>query len=72
LGEKFIVKIDERGRILIPKKIRRELTLRKGDFLALEVSGDTLILKPLHEVKKVRARELEEVFFDAGRATFGD
>ncbi len=72
LGEKFIVRIDDRGRVLIPKKVRQKLMLGKGDRLVLEIGEDIVILRPIREVVRVRARELREVFFDAGETTFGE
>jgi len=70
--EKNITKIDNRGRILIPKKIREKLMLKKGDILTLKVIGQDIVLSPVRRPKKVRARKFEKVFFDAGEATFGE
>lgn len=72
LVERAVTKIDDRGRILIPKKIRDKLMLKEGDTLTLEIVDGKVILSPIHRPKKVRARSLEEAFFDAGEATFGD
>ena len=72
MGEKFIVKIDDRGRVLIPKKARQKLMLGEGDHLVLEVDEGVVILRPIRGVVRVKARELREVFFDAGEATFGE
>ena len=71
MGEKFIVKIDDRGRVLIPKKARQKLMLGEGDRLVLEVDEDIAILRPIRGVVRVKAREPREAFFDAGEATFG-
>ncbi len=72
MGEKFIVKIDDRGRVLIPKKARQKLMLGEGDRLVLEVDEGVAILRPIRGVVRVKARELREAFFDAGEATFGE
>lgn len=69
---KVFAKIDDRGRVLIPKGIREKLMLKAGDTLLIEVVGESIVIRPIKNVKKVRARELKEVFFDAGKATFGD
>jgi len=70
--EKILTKVDERGRILIPKGIREKLMLKTGDILSIEVVGESIVIRPIRNIEKVRARELKEVFSDAGRATFRD
>jgi len=70
--EKILTKVDERGRILMPKGIREKLMLKPGDILSIEVVGESIVIRPLRNIKKARARELREAFLDAGRATFGD
>ena len=42
---KIIRRIDELGRIVVPKEIRRTLKLRTNDTLEIFSEGDTLILK---------------------------
>ncbi|MHA1505868.1 MAG: AbrB/MazE/SpoVT family DNA-binding domain-containing protein [Candidatus Asgardarchaeia archaeon] len=49
-----IVKLSSKGQIVIPAKIRRELNLSKGDKLLLERKGDTIILKPIVKLSKLR------------------
>ncbi len=39
-------RIDKFGRVLIPKKIRRNLGLQPGKMVQLEESGEKVILKP--------------------------
>ncbi len=49
------VVVDERGRIVIPSKLRKKLMLKKGDtFIIIEVKNDILILKKLNVEKLVR------------------
>lgn len=38
-------KIDELGRIVIPKNVRKKLNLKKGESLDINLSGDTIIMK---------------------------
>jgi len=46
VGEAGITKVDEKGRILLPKEIRRKLRIRKGEeFLITEIDSETIILK---------------------------
>ena len=39
--------LDQAGRVLIPKALRRELHLGAGDTLQLENKGDEITLRPL-------------------------
>ena len=40
-----IRRIDDLGRIVIPREIRRKLGIEEGDPIEIYVSGDSLILK---------------------------
>ncbi|HDD26591.1 MAG TPA: AbrB family transcriptional regulator [Acidilobales archaeon] len=56
-----IVVIDERGRIVIPSKLRRKLKLKKGDmFIILEFKDDLLVLKKV-DVERIVKDIAEEV-----------
>ena len=45
VGNKFVVSMDDRGRILIPKDIRRRV---KTKLFIIELMGDgTIVLKPI-------------------------
>ena len=45
-------KIDELGRIVIPKEIRKNLGIRDGETLEIFTSEDSIILKKYFEVRK--------------------
>ena len=45
-------KIDELGRIVIPKEIRKNLGIRDGETLEIFTSEDSVILKKYFEVRK--------------------
>mgnify|MGYP003183337152 FL=1 len=45
-------KIDELGRIVIPKEIRKNLGVRDGETLEIFTSEDSIILKKYFEVRK--------------------
>jgi len=49
-----IVKLSSKGQIVIPAKIRKELKLSKGDKLLLERRGDTIILRPMVKLSRLR------------------
>ncbi len=42
----MVVKIDKFGRLLIPKRLRRQLGLQPGEPVDLETSGKRLIITP--------------------------
>ncbi len=58
------VKVDERGRIVIPKEIREELGIKVGSELLLDVSGDKIIVKKKYDPFKKLASILGELIFD--------
>jgi transcriptional pleiotropic regulator of transition state genes len=45
----FIKKIDDLGRIVIPKDIRKTLGVNNGDALQFFVEGDTVVLRKFGE-----------------------
>lgn len=49
--------VDERGRIIIPKEIRRKLDLRPDRRLKVELRGDEIVVRPVLGVEEV-ARSL--------------
>ncbi|MGI9860007.1 AbrB/MazE/SpoVT family DNA-binding domain-containing protein [Moorella naiadis] len=42
-----ITKLSSRGQVVIPKDIRRQLGWETGDHMAVEVRGDTVVLRRL-------------------------
>jgi len=42
-----IVRVDEKGRIVIPKSIRRKAGVKEGGYVSVEAREKTIILKPL-------------------------
>ena len=68
------LKIGNKGRITIPRKLRLLLGIKEGDSLAVEVSGSAILLRPKGpsvketwgsaRVGKVKIEEIEEA---AGR-----
>ncbi|MCE4614419.1 MAG: AbrB/MazE/SpoVT family DNA-binding domain-containing protein [Desulfurococcales archaeon] len=54
-----VVVVDDRGRIIIPSRLRNKLQLKKGDtFIILELRDNILVLKRI-DVEKL-AREIAE------------
>ena len=57
----IVRRIDELGRIVVPKEIRKNLRLKNGDNLEIVVEGENIILKkkpPCHAIKHNRAVSL--------------
>ncbi len=50
-----LVVIDDRGRIVIPSRLRKRLKLRKGDaFIIVGLKDDLIVLKKVDVEKMVR------------------
>ena len=50
-----IRRIDELGRIVIPKGIRQDLRIRTGDNLEIYIENDNVILKKHSTLNKIEA-----------------
>jgi len=44
------VKVDEKGRIVIPKEIRETAKLKEGSYVTIKTKGRTIIMEPLEPV----------------------
>jgi AbrB family looped-hinge helix DNA binding protein len=44
------VKVDEKGRIIIPKEIRETAKLKGGSYVTIKAKGRTIIMEPLEPV----------------------
>ena len=49
----IVRRIDELGRIVIPKEIRKTLRLREGENLEIYTNGDEIILKKYSLMNKL-------------------
>jgi len=47
----WIVKLNGKGRIVIPREVRGKLGLSKGDSLVLDIRGGEIVLTILREKK---------------------
>ena len=63
-------KIDELGRIVIPKEIRRNLNIRNGEDVSIYVKDDQIILKKYERIHSVR--ELSQKYIDSFRKVSDD
>ncbi|HQU62987.1 MAG: AbrB/MazE/SpoVT family DNA-binding domain-containing protein [Calditrichaeota bacterium] len=48
-------KIDQFGRVIIPKQIRKEMDLKPGDGFEIRIEGMTLVLVPYEMDKKTQS-----------------
>jgi AbrB family looped-hinge helix DNA binding protein len=44
------VKMDEKGRIIIPKRIRKSAQLKEGTFMSIRSKGKKIFLEPIEPV----------------------
>lgn len=59
-------RLDDLGRIVIPKEIRRNLKLREGDALEIFISNEgELVLKPYFETTRI-VEDFMETFKEMG------
>jgi len=56
----YRIKIDRKGRVVIPKKVREEMGIGADDVLLMFVKGDSIILKK----EKDPFKTLEEILGD--------
>ncbi len=67
MANDMLVKIDEFGRVLIPKRIRDHLGLKPGITITLtEISGEKLMMQIIH--KKPILKEVDSVLVFQGKA----
>ena len=56
-----LTKIDDRGRIILPKEIRDELNLKTGEeMLAINAGKDTILLRKVN-IKKMMGNIIEKI-----------
>ncbi len=48
-----IARIDERGRVTIPRRFREELSLAPGDPVQIEKVGGGLVIRPLQSGRRI-------------------
>jgi len=46
----MIVKVDEKGRVVIPKSIREKVKLKGGNYVNVKVEGETIVMEPLKSI----------------------
>jgi AbrB family looped-hinge helix DNA binding protein len=56
-----VVKIGRSRQVVIPKRIHDQLGLAPGDYLAVELEGDRVVLTPQAFVEKRLAEGIEDI-----------
>jgi AbrB family looped-hinge helix DNA binding protein len=56
--------LDDAGRVVIPKEMREALHLEPGDTLEIERAGETLILRPVAEVRLTKEHGVWVLYTD--------
>jgi AbrB family looped-hinge helix DNA binding protein len=47
-----VVKIDSKGRLVIPKRVREEVGLKEGGFAKVEARDGVVVIEPLKSVSE--------------------
>ncbi len=63
--------MDQAGRIVLPKAVRQELTLKPGDTFEVEVRGNAVTLTPNKEALGFVRKGKALVFSSIGEGTLG-
>ena len=50
MGETTTVKMDDKGRIIIPRRIRKATELKEGGYINIRSKGKTIIIEPVEPV----------------------
>ncbi|MBI5207088.1 MAG: AbrB/MazE/SpoVT family DNA-binding domain-containing protein [Candidatus Firestonebacteria bacterium] len=53
--------LSARGQIVIPKKIRNSIKLKKGDEFEINISDNTIILKPIKRFKAAKWQDYADI-----------
>ncbi|MBO3800684.1 MAG: AbrB/MazE/SpoVT family DNA-binding domain-containing protein [Candidatus Brockarchaeota archaeon] len=47
-----IVKVDEKGRILIPKKLRQKTGVKEGSYVTIRADREVILVQPLKPIAR--------------------
>jgi AbrB family transcriptional regulator (stage V sporulation protein T) len=61
----IVRRIDDLGRIVIPKEIRREFRIREGESLEIFVDNDNIVLRkhsPMEQLKEFASKYIDSIY----------
>ena len=61
LSTGIIRRVDELGRIVIPKEIRKSLRIKNGESLEVYLDGDSIILKKFSQIESLESISVDYV-----------
>jgi AbrB family looped-hinge helix DNA binding protein len=44
------VRVDSKGRIIIPKYIRKKAKIKEGGYVKIRIEGDTIVIEPIQSI----------------------
>jgi AbrB family looped-hinge helix DNA binding protein len=44
------VRVDSKGRVIIPKYIRKKAKIKEGGYVKIRVEGDTIVIEPIQSI----------------------
>lgn len=47
-----MIKVSSKGQIVLPAKLRKKVSIKKGDILIVNLVGDKVVIEPLNKSKK--------------------
>ncbi len=47
-----MIKVSSKGQIVLPAKLRKKASIKKGDILIVNLVGDKVVIEPLNKSKK--------------------
>ena len=65
----IVRRIDDLGRIVIPKEIRKTLRIKDGDPLEINISNENIILKKYSTLEDIR--DVFKIFIDNINSYYG-
>lgn len=72
----LVVEVDDRGRITIPKPVRKKLGILSGDELEVEVESSNIVIESKQKSPLTATAQRKEwrgnAFHKAGEALFGE
>ena len=58
-----LARIDSRGRVVLPKRVREALGLRRGDMVVVEVEGERIVIRKALDPAEVLEKLLGDLAF---------